>query len=119
MQQIKDVSSSKVSVNSPGASRVQMASDAVQAIKQLRTAIFAIMGKLLSLAKMKQSGGMIQLAEDMITKTRALLTLWDPGLVEEALSFIEWHKVAPAMDENTSTNSQQVNLFCIIFNLFF
>lgn len=89
---MKDVST-KESLNSPNASRIQMASDAVQAIKQLRKEIFNIMEKLLALAKLKQSSGMIQLAEEMVTRTRTLLTLWDPGLMEEVLAFVEWHKV--------------------------
>lgn len=35
---------------------------------------------------------------DACLQTRILLTLWDPGLVEEALSFIEKHKMSVSDD---------------------
>lgn len=105
VQQVKEAST-KVSLNTSAASKVQMASDAVHAIKQLRKEIFAIMAKLLSLAKIKEPNGMIPLAEEMVDRTRTLLTLWDPGLVEEALNFIEWHKVSPSTNSNTENASQ-------------
>lgn len=56
------------------------------------------MKTLMKLAKEKQTAGMLPICEDMITKTRILLTLWDPGLIEEALSFIEDYKLIAADD---------------------
>lgn len=50
------------------------------------------------LAKEKQTNGMLPICEDMISKTRILLSLWDPGLVEEALNFIEEYKLAVTDD---------------------
>lgn len=100
----------KVSLNSPTASRVQMASDAVQAIKQLKREIYDIMGKLVSLAKKKQPTGMLPLAEEMVSRTRTLLTLWDSSLVEEALNFIEWHKVQPPMEDGSQVKKYIVNI---------
>lgn len=52
----------------------------------------------MKLAKEKQTAGMLPICEDMITKTRILLTLWDPGLIEEALSFIEDYKLLATDD---------------------
>lgn len=52
----------------------------------------------MKLAKEKQTAGMLPICEEMITKTRILLTLWDPGLIEEALSFIEDYKLIAADD---------------------
>ena len=36
---------------------------------------------------------LLPICDDMIKKTKILLSLWDPGLVEEALNFIEEHKL--------------------------
>lgn len=60
------------------------------------------MKNLMRLAKEKQTNGMLPICEDMINKTRILLSLWDPGLVEEALSFIEEHKLTQADDSGLS-----------------
>lgn len=37
-------------------------------------------------------------ATHLLLQTRILLTLWDPGLVEEALSFVEKHKMSQSQD---------------------
>lgn len=76
-----------------------MAHDAIQAIKQLRRDVVEAMRSLMKLAKEKQTSGMLPICEDMISKTRILLSLWDPGLVEEALTFLEEYKVAAAVQE--------------------
>lgn len=54
------------------------------------------------LAKEKQTNGMLPICEDMINKTRILLSLWDPGLVEEALNFIEEFKLVINDDSGVS-----------------
>ncbi|KAJ8668424.1 hypothetical protein QAD02_010087 [Eretmocerus hayati] len=82
-----------------GASKISMAHDAIQAIKQLRRDVVDAMRALMKLAKEKQTNGMLPICEEMVTKTRILLSLWDPGLVEEALTFLEEHKVAKVQDE--------------------
>lgn len=56
------------------------------------------MKNLMRLARDKQTAGMLPICEDMISKTRILLTLWDPGLIEEALGFIEDFKLLNADD---------------------
>lgn len=81
-----------------GTSKITMAHDAIQAIKQLRRDVVETMRSLMKLAKEKQTSGMLAICEDMISKTRILLSLWDPGLVEEALTFLEEHKVAKVAD---------------------
>lgn len=82
-----------------GTSKITMAHDAIQAIKQLRRDVVEAMRSLMKLAKEKQTSGMLPICEDMISKTRILLSLWDPGLVEEALTFLEEHKVAKMPEE--------------------
>lgn len=72
--------------------KVQAANDAVQAIKQLRREIVEIMSQLLCLAKLKNPKGMLPLCNEMVTKTRVLLNIWEPSLVEEAFAFIEAHR---------------------------
>jgi len=42
----------------------------------------------------------LQTAIVSILQTRILLSLWDPGLVEEALSFVEEHKVSQPIPED-------------------
>lgn len=84
-----------------------MAHDAIQAIKQLRRDVVDAMRALMKLAKDKQTSGMLPICEDMITKTRILLSLWDPGLVEEALTFLEEYKVAKVHE---TSNENSLNL---------
>uniref|UniRef100_A0A1A9W218 phosphatidylinositol-3,4-bisphosphate 4-phosphatase n=1 Tax=Glossina brevipalpis TaxID=37001 RepID=A0A1A9W218_9MUSC len=78
--------------------KVQAANDAVQAIKQLRKEIVEIMSQLLALAKMKNTKGMMPLCNEMISKTKTLLNIWEPNLVEEAFSFIEQHRILEEPD---------------------
>lgn len=78
--------------------KVQAANDAVQAIKQLRKEIVEIMSQLLALAKQKNQKGMMPLCNEMITKTKILLNIWEPNLVEEAFSFIEQHRIIEEPD---------------------
>ncbi|XP_044014842.1 inositol polyphosphate-4-phosphatase type I A isoform X2 [Aphidius gifuensis] len=87
-----------------GTSKITMANDAIQAIKQLRRDVVEAMRSLMKLAKAKQTSGMLPICDDMITKTRILLSLWDPELVEEALVFLEQHKV-PKVQEISKNNS--------------
>ncbi|KAJ9586081.1 hypothetical protein L9F63_020278, partial [Diploptera punctata] len=99
LQQLKE-SPSKTNATLQGPSKISMAHDAIQAIKQLRREVVEGMRALMKLAKEKQTAGMLPICEDMISKTRILLSLWDPGLVEEALSFVEEHKVAQPVPED-------------------
>uniref|UniRef100_A0A6M2DE89 phosphatidylinositol-3,4-bisphosphate 4-phosphatase n=1 Tax=Xenopsylla cheopis TaxID=163159 RepID=A0A6M2DE89_XENCH len=85
------------------ACKVDAANNAIQAIKQLRRQLVDCMIQLLALAKTKQSSGMMPLCEDMINRSKSLLTIWDAGFVEEALRFIDAQKVVPdKMSENDS-----------------
>ncbi|XP_012226390.1 inositol polyphosphate-4-phosphatase type I A isoform X3 [Linepithema humile] len=93
-----------------GTSKITMAHDAIQAIKQLRRDVVEAMKSLMKLAKEKQTSGMLPICEDMITKTRILLSLWDPGLVEEALTFLEEYKVAKVQDDTTTTSDETLTL---------
>lgn len=81
--------------------KVQAANDAVQAIKTLRKEIVEIMSQLLLLAKTKNPKGMLPLCNEMITKTRSLLTIWEPGLVQETFEFIEMHRIIEEPDNNS------------------
>lgn len=93
-----------------GTSKITMAHDAIQAIKQLRRDVVEAMKSLMKLAKEKQTSGMLPICEDMITKTRILLSLWDPGLVEEALTFLEEYKVAKVQEDSTTTSDETLTL---------
>ena len=42
---------------------------------------------------------MIPLCNEMMTKSRALLNIWEPSLVEEAFQFIEEHRI---VDDNSA-----------------
>lgn len=89
-------SPSKVDQNSV---KVRTANDAVQSIKQLRREIVEIMSQLLCLAKSKNPKGMLPMCNEMITKTKSLLNIWEPSLVEEAFGFIEKHRI---VDDTTN-----------------
>ncbi|XP_044587936.1 inositol polyphosphate-4-phosphatase type I A isoform X1 [Cotesia glomerata] len=93
-----------------GTSKITMAHDAIQAIKQLRRDVVEAMRSLMKLAKEKQTSGMLPICEDMISKTRILLSLWDPGLVEEALTFLEEYKVAKLPEETKNHNEESLTL---------
>lgn len=81
--------------------KVRTANDAVQSIKQLRKEIVEIMSQLLCLAKSKNPKGMLPLCNEMITKTRSLLNIWEPSLVEEAFAFIEKHRIIDDVTDTT------------------
>ncbi|KAK0077637.1 hypothetical protein PV325_003652 [Microctonus aethiopoides] len=93
-----------------GTSKIIMAHDAIQAIKQLRRDVVEAMRSLMKLAREKQTSGMLPICEDMISKTRILLSLWDPGLVEEALTFLEEHKVAKVPENAKIINDETSSL---------
>lgn len=63
------------------------------------------MSQLLSLAKLKNPKGMLPLCNEMITKTRSLLNIWEPSLVEEAFAFIEKHRIIDDSNELSSSSS--------------
>lgn len=79
--------------------KVAAANDAVQAIKELRREIVEIMSQLLALAKGKNSSGMLPLCNQMVLKTRTLLTIWEPSLVKETFEFIEAHRIVEDSSE--------------------
>ncbi|PNF15691.1 hypothetical protein B7P43_G14251, partial [Cryptotermes secundus] len=76
LQQLKE-SPSRTNETLQGPSKIRMAHDAIQAIKQLRREVVDGMRALMKLAKEKQTTGMLTICEDMISKTRILLSLWD------------------------------------------
>lgn len=80
--------------------KVRTANDAVQSIKQLRKEIVEIMSQLLCLAKSKNPKGMLPLCTEMVSKTRSLLNIWEPSLVEEAFAFIEKHRIIDEPETN-------------------
>ncbi|XP_029163498.1 type I inositol 3,4-bisphosphate 4-phosphatase isoform X3 [Nylanderia fulva] len=100
-----------------GTSKITMAHDAIQAIKQLRRDVVEAMRSLMKLAKDKQTSGMLPICEDMITKTRILLSLWDPGLVEEALTFLEEYKVAKVQEDSTTTSTTSDDTLTLDFRV--
>lgn len=83
--------------------KVQAANDVVQSIKQLRKEIVEIMSQLLLLAKTKSTKNMLPLCNEMMIKTRALLNIWEPSLVEEAFRFIEQHRIIEEEPQNNVT----------------
>ncbi|XP_073974232.1 inositol polyphosphate-4-phosphatase type I A isoform X1 [Rhodnius prolixus] len=109
LQQVKE-SPMKARTGNPGLNKIAMAQDAIQAIKQLRREVVDAMRMLMKLAKEKKTAGMLPICDDMVNKTRTLLTLWDSSLVEEALSFVEAHKVnATPCDEEDVTSVQSMS----------
>uniref|UniRef100_A0A1B6ECE3 phosphatidylinositol-3,4-bisphosphate 4-phosphatase n=1 Tax=Clastoptera arizonana TaxID=38151 RepID=A0A1B6ECE3_9HEMI len=120
LQQIKE-SPIKANNSSPDVDKITLAYEAIQAIKQLRQDVVDGMRTLMRLAKEKQTVGMIPICEDMISKTRTLLSLWDPGLVEEALTFFEEHKLIVSEEsvENGEESLTMSPFRCITQNLSF
>ncbi|KAG5684624.1 hypothetical protein PVAND_013846 [Polypedilum vanderplanki] len=94
LHQIKDTPTKTEQVQH----KVQAANDVVQSIKQLRREIVEIMSQLLLLAKTKSTKNMLPLCNEMMIKTRALLNIWEPSLVEEAFRFIEQHRIIDEPD---------------------
>ncbi|XP_022209306.2 inositol polyphosphate-4-phosphatase type I A isoform X2 [Drosophila obscura] len=75
------------------ACKVQAANDAVQATKQLRKEIVELMSQLLQLASRRCATDMMPLCNQMVSKTRTLLNIWEPSIVKEAVDFIEQHRI--------------------------
>ncbi|XP_002022377.2 type I inositol 3,4-bisphosphate 4-phosphatase isoform X2 [Drosophila persimilis] len=75
------------------ACKVQAANDAVQATKQLRKEIVELMSQLLQLASRRCVTDMMPLCDQMVSKTRTLLNIWEPSIVKEAVDFIEQHRI--------------------------
>ncbi|CAG9864295.1 unnamed protein product [Phyllotreta striolata] len=109
VQQLKE-SPIKTGTNCQISTKIAMANDAIQAIKQLRKEVVEAMRNLMRLAKEKQTVGMLPICEDMINKTRILLSLWDSGLVEEALNFIEEYKLVANEDSGVGDDSSMDSL---------
>ncbi|KAK9500917.1 hypothetical protein O3M35_002081 [Rhynocoris fuscipes] len=106
LQQVKE-SPMKNRSGNPGLNKIAMAQDAIQAIKQLRREVVEAMRILMKLAKEKKTAGMLPICDDMVNKTRTLLTLWDSSLVEEALSFVEANKVTQCTTSSDDISSVQ------------
>jgi inositol polyphosphate-4-phosphatase len=96
LHQIKDTPTKAEQVQH----KVQAANDVVQSIKQLRKEIVEIMSQLLLLAKTKSTKNMLPLCNEMMIKTRSLLNIWEPSLVEEAFRFIEQHRIIDEPDNS-------------------
>lgn len=77
---------------------MQAANDAVQATKQLRKEIVELMSQLLQLASRRSARDMMPLCNEMVGKTRTLLNIWEPSIVEEAVTFIERHRIIEEPD---------------------
>ncbi|KAH8397789.1 hypothetical protein KR222_001705 [Zaprionus bogoriensis] len=80
------------------ACKVQAANDTVQATKQLRKEIVELMSQLLQLASRRSARDMMPLCNEMVAKTRTLLNIWEPSIVEEAMTFIERHRIIEEPD---------------------
>ncbi|XP_034475025.1 inositol polyphosphate-4-phosphatase type I A [Drosophila innubila] len=80
------------------ACKVQAANDTVQATKQLRKEIVELMSQLLQLASRRSARDMMPLCNEMVVKTRTLLNIWEPSIVEEAMTFIECHRIIEEPD---------------------
>lgn len=80
------------------ACKVQAANDAVQATKQLRKEIVELMSQLLQLASVRCARDMMPLCNEMVAKTKTLLNIWEPSIVEEAVTFIERHRIIEEPD---------------------
>lgn len=77
---------------------MQAANDAVQATKQLRKEIVELMSQLLQLASVRCARDMMPLCNKMVAKTKTLLNIWEPSIVEEAVTFIERHRIIEEPD---------------------
>lgn len=69
------------------------------------------MSQLLCLAKSKNPKGMLPLCNEMVTKTRSLLNIWEPSLVEEAFDFIEQHRILEEPDNALMVSSFRLYIF--------
>jgi inositol polyphosphate-4-phosphatase len=85
--------------------KIHCANEAVQAIKKLRKEIVDIMVQLLLLAKHKNPKGMLPLTNQMITKSKMLLNIWDPELVEETFAFVELNRIIDDPDNSVENAS--------------
>ncbi|KAL0902147.1 hypothetical protein ABMA27_000089 [Loxostege sticticalis] len=104
VQQVKDVNSSKAELNS-ATNKIQAEYDNVMAVARLRDEILHDMDRVLMLLQANQGADVLSLVEGIKCKVKSLLALWDPGAVEESLSYIGW----PKNNTNEETDSQTMN----------
>ncbi|CAK1554649.1 unnamed protein product [Leptosia nina] len=92
VQQVKDINSSKAALNSAAANKIQSEYDNVMALRNLKDEIFKDMDRIIVLIQANQNIEARHTTEVIKTKTKGMMTLWEPGVIEESLAIIGWPK---------------------------
>ncbi|XP_048488558.1 inositol polyphosphate-4-phosphatase type I A-like [Plutella xylostella] len=90
VQQVKDINSTKAAFNSATASKIQADYDNIVLAKKLRDESAQIIDKMA--AELEARTDISESLELLVGKTRSLMQLWNKSAVDEALSFVRWHK---------------------------
>lgn len=90
VQQVKDINSTKAAFNSATASKIQADYDNIVLAKKLRDESAQIVDKMA--AELEARTDISESLELLVGKTRSLMQLWNKSAVDEALSFVRWHK---------------------------
>ncbi|VVC86127.1 unnamed protein product, partial [Leptidea sinapis] len=86
VQQVKDMNT----LNSVAENRIQAEYDNVVALRMLRDEIVLDLDRIIVLIQAKQCIEVQHICEVIKKKTKSLLSLWEPGVIEESLAIIGW-----------------------------
>ncbi|CAF4748625.1 unnamed protein product [Pieris macdunnoughi] len=115
VQQVKDINSTKAALHSAASNRIQSEYDSVMTLRNFRDEIVTDMDRIIVLIQAKQYIEARHITEVIKTKTRSMLTLWEPGVIEESLTIIGWPKQNCTSENPTITTilqlTEQLSMF--------
>ncbi|XP_045510028.1 inositol polyphosphate-4-phosphatase type I A [Colias croceus] len=110
VQQVKDINSTKAALNSAAANKIQTEYDNVMALRTLRDEIVTDMDRIVVLIQANQCIEVRHITEVIKTKTKGMLALWEPKVIEESLAIIGWPKHGCSEDGDKPTISTIMQL---------
>ncbi|XP_022125938.2 inositol polyphosphate-4-phosphatase type I A [Pieris rapae] len=115
VQQVKDINSTKAALHSAASNRIQSEYDSVMTLRNFRDEIVTDMDRIIVLIQAKQYVEARHITEVIKTKTRSMLTLWEPRVIEESLAIIGWPKQNCTSENPTITTilqlTEQLSMF--------
>ncbi|XP_073956536.1 inositol polyphosphate-4-phosphatase type I A [Choristoneura fumiferana] len=104
VQQAKDVNSTKAAINSATANKILAEYDNVVATRRLRDSVVMAAERVGALVRAGRGAVTGALVEDIKSKAKSMLALWEPIAVEESLSVIGWpQKINETESQTMST----------------
>ncbi|XP_063633160.1 type II inositol 3,4-bisphosphate 4-phosphatase [Cydia splendana] len=109
VQQAKDVNSTKAAIDSATANKIQAEYDTVVAIRTLRDEIADGAARVCMYVQAGRGEEATAVVDDIKSKVKKMITLWDPNAIEESLSVIGWPQKI--------SNESEIQTMCTIKRL--